>query len=532
MADSPASLADLLKDKSHDELVLIIEELLEREPKLRSTLDILVKLSPAADAKPTAKKKAAIPAATVDVAKIRRQVASVFGNGGGRWASASGVADQLEKIVELADKFEAGGQWEDARIIYSTVGLEAANRYEEIEDEDEVFGVINDCVNGLVEYLDENYSSLEPGGPVLIELFKTFYDLWKFSYNYGDLEEDLAEVITAYVTTEAERTQVESWVRRDIEPGQEFSKQWNNERLVGFLATLKESANFSPTELLEEYRQAGLYKLLAGKLLELDRVDEALKVVAENLSDPSQVTEVAAKILALPGGYPAQAIGVVEEKLLALEKQPKGKKADYNHLSEVERYRQWLGQQYIAIGQPAKALQLEQRSFQASPGVATYERVKTAAVAAQKWSELRPGLLATLESMGNWQALINIYIKENEVGKAIEALASEEASQKNAPFSYGYSQSPASIQLDLKVAEAAREAYPSEAIRLYQSAAQKQIGARSRDSYQQAVTYLGKARELYLKQGQQAEWQTYLTQLRTNNKALRALKEELDKKGW
>jgi hypothetical protein len=36
---------------------------------------------------------------------------------------------------------------------------------------------------------------------------------------------------------------------------------------------------------------------------------------------------------------------------------------------------------------------------------------------------------------------------------------------------------------------------------------------------------------LYQKQGREAEWDVYITNLRNSNKSLRALKEELDKKG-
>ena len=36
---------------------------------------------------------------------------------------------------------------------------------------------------------------------------------------------------------------------------------------------------------------------------------------------------------------------------------------------------------------------------------------------------------------------------------------------------------------------------------------------------------------LYQKQGQEAEWERYITNLRNSNKSLRALKEELDKRG-
>ncbi len=41
---------------------------------------------------------------------------------------------------------------------------------------------------------------------------------------------------------------------------------------------------------------------------------------------------------------------------------------------------------------------------------------------------------------------------------------------------------------------------------------------------------LMRIRMLYQKQGQEAEWNAYITSLRNSNKSLRALKEELDKR--
>jgi hypothetical protein len=77
---------------------------------------------------------------------------------------------------------------------------------------------------------------------------------------------------------------------------------------------------------------------------------------------------------------------------------------------------------------------------------------------------------------------------------------------------------------------AAEEEYPGEAIRLYKSVIQKLIDGRGRENYQQAIGYMMRIRMLYQKQGQESEWQAFITNLRNSNKSLRALKEELDKR--
>ena len=81
------------------------------------------------------------------------------------------------------------------------------------------------------------------------------------------------------------------------------------------------------------------------------------------------------------------------------------------------------------------------------------------------------------------------------------------------------------------MAKAAEERYPREAIRLYKSVIQKLIDGRGRENYQQATDFLMRVRLLYQKQGQEPEWHAYIAHLRNSNKSLRALKEELDKRG-
>ena len=72
--------------------------------------------------------------------------------------------------------------------------------------------------------------------------------------------------------------------------------------------------------------------------------------------------------------------------------------------------------------------------------------------------------------------------------------------------------------------------YPGEAIRLYKSAIQKLIDGRGRENYKQAIGYMMRIRMLYQKQGQESEWHAYISSLRNENKGLRALREELDKR--
>jgi hypothetical protein len=178
---------------------------------------------------------------------------------------------------------------------------------------------------------------------------------------------------------------------------------------------------------------------------------------------------------------------------------------------------------------------MELTRFQANPGDATYRSVRSAARAAgeseEVWPQTRPQLIQTLEQQSRWGALVTIYLDEGEVGQALAALAEMERAPRTSLYGYGYRPESASSSYQAQVAQAAEESYPDEAIRLYKSVVQRLIEGRGRENYQQATGYLIRVRRLYQKQGREAEWDAYITNLRNSNKSLRALKEELDKKG-
>jgi len=161
--------------------------------------------------------------------------------------------------------------------------------------------------------------------------------------------------------------------------------------------------------------------------------------------------------------------------------------------------------------------------------------VRSAAQAAgqpeEMWPGLRPQLIQELEQQGRWGSLVSVYLDEGEVGQALAALAELERTPRTSLYGYGYRPQPASSSYEAQVAQAAEESYPDEAIRLYKSVVQRLIDGRGRENYQQATGYLTRVRRLYQKQGQEPEWHAYITKLRNSNKSLRALKEELDKRG-
>ena len=85
--------------------------------------------------------------------------------------------------------------------------------------------------------------------------------------------------------------------------------------------------------------------------------------------------------------------------------------------------------------------------------------------------------------------------------------------------------------ISIRVAQAAEETRPREAIELYRQQAEGLIAQRGRQNYQAACKHLARMRTLYERLGEKEVWASYIAGLREQNRSLRALKEELAKAG-
>ncbi len=519
-----------LNEKSREELLALLEQLVQRQPDIEPMVELLIELplvTPAQEKNRPGRGKER----TLDPSTIQSQVASAFYNAGEGWGAASRVAAELEQLYDIGKNFAEAGEWANAQVVYATVAEETVMQYEEVHDEGQVSWVLGKCAADLVECL-EAQSALPQGEQLDTEareaLLISLFDLWKFGYNYGGVGVDVAGAIAGNATAQ-ERKKVEAWLREEMRPGQDSSSKWHNRSVVDFVVKLKQAEHSSDEDVLIEYRNAGLYKELMERLLQLDRANEALDVARANLTEPMDVTWFAEQLLKSGEAWREQALAFVETRLTEVKPALQGKSQDFTSSHTVDTYRRWLSEKYLLYGKTKQALVAR---FQASPNDATYRSVRSAARAADQpeevWPGLRPQLMRTLEQQSRWGALVTIYLDEGEVGQALAALAEMERAPRTSLYGYRAEEAPSHYQA--RVAEAAEESYPDEAIRLYKSVVQRLIDGRGRESYQQATGYLARVRRLYQKQEQEPEWQAYITNLRNSNKSLRALKEELDRR--
>lgn len=521
-----------LSMKSHEELLTLLEELMHRQHDIESLVELLMEL-PLASTTQEEKGSGQGRECTLDLFAIRQQVSMAFDNAGDGWEAAYDIAHELERVYDIGKSFAQAGQWANALVIYSTVAEEAILQYESFQDEGQVSWVIGECATGLAECLSVQPSlppddQLDEGGRE--ELFTALFGLWRFGHEYGGIDVNIPDLIAEHATKD-ERERVELWLREEIE---ESSHKWRESSIVNFLVTLKQAGHYSDEDLLEEYRDAGLYKELAQKLLELSRASEALSVAQANLTEQLEVTKFAEQLLTSGETWAEPALAFVETRLAQAERTAQSNPKDFTIGHAVSNYRHWLSEKYILYGKTQQALDMELARFQANPDEHTYYTVQSTAQEASQskiaWSDLRPRLIKTLEQKGRWGALISIYLKEGEVGQALSALAEMEQSTPGSLYGYGYRPGVFSNNYQVQVARAAEEQYPNDAIRLYKPVVETLISGRGRENYQQAANYLTRIKALYQKLKRESEWHTYITNLRNSNKSLRALKEELDKK--
>jgi len=255
-----------LGEKSREDLLALLEQLVQRQPEIEPLIELLVEL-PLVPTTQQKKRPGKGRERTIDSSAIRSQVDSAFYHAGGGWGAASRVAGDLEQLYDIGKDFAEAGEWANAQTVYATLAEETMIRYERLQDEGQVSWILGECATGLVACL--NIQSTLPQQERLDTsaregLLTTLFALWKFGYNYGGIEEDIAGSIAEHATTQ-ERKSVETWVREELRPGQDFSSKWHNRHSIDFLATLKQSEHFSNEDVLEEYRKVGLYKEMVEK---------------------------------------------------------------------------------------------------------------------------------------------------------------------------------------------------------------------------------------------------------------------------
>jgi uncharacterized Zn finger protein len=216
-------------------------------------------------------------------------------------------------------------------------------------------------------------------------------------------------------------------------------------------------------------------------LARLGRVQEAVDEGLKYLRTPDQFLALAVALR--EGGDLAEALRVAEHGLT---------------LGGVkERLATWLSDLALGVGRGELALRATVVAFQAAPSLDIYLRVQE--LAGERWSALREELLAHLRQ-AIWmyaQAQVDVFLHEGLLDDAIAAV-----------------EKGGSYELIERVMDAVVEHRPDWVIRAARKQAERIMEAGQSQCYHHAVGWLGRARNAYRVTGREAEWWSYLGEIR------------------
>ena len=227
--------------------------------------------------------------------------------------------------------------------------------------------------------------------------------------------------------------------------------------------------------LAEAEGQTGLY---VNMLAQIGEVETAVSQAKKYIVYPNNILRLA-QILNEQGKTDA-----------ALDIAAHGLTLEDSHKTELSR---WLREQAKGAKQSELALKAAQTAFTSSFELSDYKAVKP--LAGDQWAEIKPKLLKQL-AQSNSMHKTDIYLHEKMLIEAMKLL-----DKRNY---YGYS------DLD-RVIAATKEKYPDWGIAKCKKQAEAIMDAGKAKNYDTAVSWLRKARDIYLEHDRRAEWNSYLS---------------------
>lgn len=490
------ALTRSLGERSKEQLIYLIEQMLVRYPDLEDILELPIVAPGEA------------PQGAIDPKLIRKQVenllishADEYGYGYDYNAGRQ-LRQGLKPMMEVGVRYLEHGDWQNAALIYQTIIAELLPQLNLFNDESgEIYILINNCVTHLGACL----AAADPhDADGRHSILKTLFDVQAFDIAQGgiDLGYEAPEFVSSYATAE-EKALMAEWVQAALPEGDgDWGKGWRRQAYGGWLLQLQDETVDTET-YLEICRQTGRTVDLVERLLELGRLKEATHAAQE--ANDYILLQVADRFCF--HGHAAVATDLVWERTAA---------------SKDTRLEEWLKQRAIEAGNWKEALQITERLYWQQLSTDRYEEVKGLAEKLEQWAQRRSAIHSRLAEQKAYLHLTEIHLLEDNVGVALESL--QQAEGQKQPFFVALPR--------IEVAKAAEATHPADAIRLYLAEAQKRIEARGRGNYKEAAAFLVRVKYLYeTKLNDERAWQALIQQLRQEHHTLRAMKEEFDKAG-
>lgn len=487
-----APVEDTLLERSKEQLITLIRQMVARYPDLQALIDRPVPGQQPGDQ----------PADTEPFRRELRRAVRTFGEWGDHTAE-----ETIYSVADAARRFEETGDWRSACAIYQAILEECLLTDQHlVDDEGEYLGALSSVLERLAGCLERVEIAQDDATrrAILDRLLDAYiWDVEMGGYGLGD--EVMPEALLAHARQDdlpAIRERILAAQRREAESPY---GEWGVEAYEDLLSQLDALDSTDPEVTLQRLREQGMDRLLFGKLLALGRVEEAVAVITESLTGPYERLQVLSALSA--AGHDDTAVRLAQETV----------NSKFDH-----RLAQWLAERYSARGDQQALLALRLHCMQQEPDEAYYAALKQAAEAVGTWGSVRPEIIRQLERSQEFEVLTRVYLHDQEWDAAWDTLA------RVPQDSVGWlSYEP----LDFEVAERSRQARPQKAIPVYVKYARHEIDQRNRGHYAVAARYLAVVRDLYRQLGDEEAWHKLIGGIREEFRQLRALQDELNQAG-
>ena len=387
------------------------------------------------------------------------------------------IVAELDQMHEIDFDFYNSGDVQSALEILTTLFVEVAEQYDQVDDSD---GMLGNFFYELAFNLSEVIIAADLNA---VQQRKLYNDL-KFHVqkliSYGI---DEVGVILHTLSQELEDEPLDQW------DGPGYQKKIFTEVKLNALGRQGRTDEFLSYSL-----DVGAYARHILMQIELGNIDEGIQIANNSLSNPEDVLAIAEALK--EAGRLEDAIRIGEKGLLM----------DGFHYSLGN----WLAPIEEAQGRIDQAIVAYTKGFESNPTTKVYAALKQ--LSGANWEVLRHNLIEIMKTKNQTGLLVDVYLSEGLWDPAI-SIADE-----SGHWHYN---------LIDKVVKAVLPFRPEWVIKVSQIQAERLIVKASRKHYWIAVRWLEKAKAAYQKIDQQTEWVSYFEGLKNTYSRRYALLEEL-----